>query len=132
MVKRIVICFVLLDNWLTNLAKKPFRTRWIRIGKCNQCGNCCQEIYLSMTPAQTRSRLFTRIAVKWICWLFDFILLRVDYPHQALVFTCKHLTAEGKCANYRWRPNVCRNYPLVDYFTEPRFLPGCGFAAKLS
>lgn len=130
-VKRIIIIFVILDNFITNLTKKLFRTRWVLDGKCRQCGNCCKEIYLKITPAQLKSRLFTNIAVHWITWLFDFNLLRIDYDHHYLVFNCKHLTLEGKCGNYFWRPNVCRNYPLVDYFEEPKLLPGCGFRAKI-
>jgi Fe-S-cluster containining protein len=84
-----------------------------------------------MTPAQTRSELFTSVSIRWISWLFDFVLLRIDHENNALVFTCRNLTPEGKCGNYFWRPNICRNYPLVDYFEEPKFLPGCGFGAKL-
>jgi Fe-S-cluster containining protein len=128
--KRSVMAFVLLDNLLTNLTKNIFMTRWIREGGCKQCGSCCKEIYLTMTPAQTRSRLFTSLSIKWICWLFDFTFLRLDHENNSLVFTCRHLTPEGKCGNYFWRPNICRNYPLVDYFKEPKFLPGCGFTAR--
>lgn len=125
--KRGLIIFVILDNYVTNLAKSFLRTKWVRIGRCLQCGNCCKEIYLTMTPAQINSKLFTKISIRWITWLFDFILLRIDYENASLVFTCQHLTPEGKCDNYCWRPNVCRNYPLIDYFKEPTFLPGCGF-----
>jgi len=130
--KRLIIIFVILDNFLTNSAKKIFRTRWVLTGRCRQCGNCCKEIYLKMTPNQMKSRFFTNISVRWISWLFDFNLLRIDREHDYLVFNCKHLTPEGKCGNYFWRPNICRNYPLVDYFEEPKFLPGCGYEAKLN
>ncbi len=129
--KRIIIAFVLLDNFLANFPKRLlFKTRWVLEGKCRQCGNCCQEILLKMTPRQISSKFFTSVAIKWISWLFDFILLRVDYDNQYLAFTCKHRKSNGKCGNYFWRPSICRNYPLVDYFEEPRLLPGCGFIAK--
>ena len=126
--RRFLLLFVLLDNWLTNLAKKIFPTKWKRTGSCRQCGQCCKEIYLTMTPAQTRSKLFTTLSIKWITWLFGFILIRVDRENNSLVFTCRYLTPQGKCGNYRWRPNVCRNYPLIDYFKEPKLLPGCGYS----
>jgi len=129
--KRIILILVILDNFITNLTRKLFKTRWALTGKCKQCGNCCREIYLTMTPAQTRSKLFTKISIKWVSWLFGFIFLRIDYEHNSLVFTCRHLTREGKCGNYFWRPNVCRNYPLVDYFEQPKSLPGCGFQFHL-
>jgi uncharacterized cysteine cluster protein YcgN (CxxCxxCC family) len=129
--KKFLMIFVLVDNCLTNLASRLFPRRWQLEGTCRQCGRCCQEIHLKMTPGQMRSKLFTKLAVSWISWLFGFILLAVDEENQSLVFTCKYLTAAGRCGNYPWRANVCRNYPLVDYFDEPKFLPGCGFRAKL-
>ena len=130
--KRFIMIFVLLDNFLTNLPKKYlFRSRWQLEGSCNQCGNCCKEIYLKISPRQLGSELFSKLAIWWITWLFDFILIKIDYDNHYLVFTCKHLRPDGKCGNYFWRPSVCRNYPLVDYFDEPKFLPGCGFRARL-
>lgn len=132
LLKRMIIGFVLLDNFLTNFPKKIlFKTNWVLQGKCKQCGICCQEIYLKITPRQLSSRFFTNLAIKWTSWIFDFILLRIDYDNYYLVFTCKHRQPDGRCGNYFWRPNICRNYPLVDYFEEPKMLPGCGFSTRL-
>jgi len=130
--KRLILLFILLDNFLTNFPKKLFfRTRWVLEGKCRQCGNCCREIYLKATPRQLSSKFFADLAIAWISWIFDFILLRIDYDNHYLIFTCKHRRSDGKCGNYFWRPNICRNYPLVDYFEEPKMLPDCGFTARL-
>ena len=85
---------------------------------------------MQIDPKQLGSKFFTTIAIKWITWLFDFILLKIDYDNYILEFTCQHCQANGKCGNYFWRPNVCRNYPLVDYFDEPKLLPNCGFKAE--
>ncbi len=132
LLKRAIISFILLDNFLTNLPKRIlFKTRWVLEGKCKQCGICCREIYLKITPRQLSSRFFTDLAIKWTSWIFDFILLRIDYDNYYLIFTCKHRQADGRCGNYFWRANICRNYPLVDYFEEPKMLPGCGFSARL-
>ena len=129
--KRLIILLILADNFLTNLPKKfLFRTRWVLRGECRQCGTCCREIYLKITPRQLSSEWFTRLAIRWISWVFDFELLRIDRVNFYLVFTCKHLRSDGRCGNYFWRPNICRNYPLVDYFDEPRTLPECGFRAR--
>lgn len=123
---------ILLDNVLTNFFKGLFfKSRYVLEGKCKQCGQCCREIYLKMTPAQTSSPLFTKIAIKWIEWIFEFKLIRIDYEYNDLVFTCRNIGDDGKCRNYFWRPNVCRNYPLVDYFKEPAFLDNCGYSCKL-
>jgi len=132
LLKRTIITFIFLDNFLTNLPKKIlFKTQWVLEGKCKQCGTCCREIYLKVTPRQLSSKLFMKLAIAWISWIFDFILLRIDYDNHYLVFTCRHIRADGKCGNYFWRPNVCRNYPLIDYFEKPRLLPKCGFRARL-
>ncbi|MBU0671710.1 MAG: YkgJ family cysteine cluster protein [Candidatus Margulisbacteria bacterium] len=126
--KRFILCFVLLDNLLTNFSKRSlFRNKWQLEGACKKCGSCCKEIYLKITPRQLGSKMFARLAVKWITWLFDFILLRIDQENHYLVFTCKHVQPDGRCGNYFWRPSVCRNYPLVDYFEKPKLLPDCGF-----
>lgn len=129
MVRKFVLAFVILDNYLTNLTKRFFPKRYKLAGKCRQCGNCCRQIVLTMTPAQIRSKLFTDLSVRWTSWLFGFRLLEIDHEDHSLVFDCRNQTLEGKCGVYCWRPNVCRNYPLVDYFDEPKFLPGCGFTA---
>jgi len=132
LLKRFIILFILLDNYLTQIPKKVlFRTTWKLQGKCKQCGICCQEIYLKINPRQLASRLFTKLAIAWISWIYDFKLLKVDWDNFYLVFTCKKRRPDGKCGDYGWRPNICRNYPLVDYFEEPKFLPGCGFKASL-
>ncbi|MFC1511384.1 YkgJ family cysteine cluster protein [Candidatus Margulisiibacteriota bacterium] len=129
--KRFIILFINADNLLTNLPKKYiFKSQWVLTGKCKQCGVCCKAIYLKIDPKQLGSELFTKLAIWWITWVFDFILLKIDRENHYLVFTCKHCQPDGKCGNYFWRASICRNYPLVDYFEEPKFLPDCGFAAK--
>ncbi|MBU0687285.1 MAG: YkgJ family cysteine cluster protein [Candidatus Margulisbacteria bacterium] len=131
-IKRFIMLFVILDNFILNSLKKLFfKTNWVLGGKCKQCGSCCKRILLKMTRKQIESPFFTKLSIKWITWLFDFILLDIDRNNHYLAFTCKHLKPDGKCGNYFWRPNICRNYPLVDYFEEPKLLPECGFKAEL-
>ncbi|MFH1347369.1 MAG: hypothetical protein ABIH22_01635, partial [Candidatus Margulisiibacteriota bacterium] len=81
--KRAIISVILLDNFLTNFPKKVlFKTHWKLGGKCKQCGICCQEIYMKITPRQLASKLFTKIAIAWIVWIFDFILIRIEYDNH--------------------------------------------------
>ncbi|MFA4967264.1 MAG: hypothetical protein WC624_03495, partial [Candidatus Margulisiibacteriota bacterium] len=62
--KRFIMFFVLLDNLLINTTKRLFPTAWKLGGKCKQCGICCQEIYLKMTPAQMKSGFFRNLAIR--------------------------------------------------------------------
>ena len=130
--KRLLISLILIDNFLSNFPKRLlFKTRWKLKGQCRQCGTCCKSIYLRMTPRQMQSRFFTNLSIKWISWVFDFKLIGIDRESLHLIFSCQHLGEAGRCQNYFWRPNICRNYPLVDYFDEPALLPSCGFKAYL-
>lgn len=131
-IKRLLMIIVLADNILANSVKRYlFRTRYELTGRCLKCGQCCRQIYLKATRTQVTSPLFAKLSVKWIEWLFDFRLKWIDFEDNYFVFECRNLKADGTCGNYSWRSNVCRNYPLVGYFKEPVFLPGCGYKAKL-
>ena len=132
MLRKAILCFVLLDNFIVNSLKRLFPTRYKIVGSCKTCGNCCQVIRLHISPNFLGSKLITDLVVRWISWIFNFYLIEIDYKYQALVFGCYDLGEDGKCKVYRWRPGICRNYPLLDYFKEPVFLPGCGFKAKVS
>jgi hypothetical protein len=121
---------MLLDNLIMQGLKKLFPVKHKITGKCRQCGNCCQGIYLKMSEGQKRSRLFVDVCVRWLSWLYDFYLIKIDYENNYLIFSCKHKGQNGSCRNYFWRPPVCRNYPLQDYFKETVFLPGCGFRSE--
>ncbi len=129
--KKLLMISVLADNILTNLPKRMLGTRYKITGKCKKCGQCCREIYLKASRTQITNPLFSKLSVKWIEWLFDFKLKWVDLEDNYFVFECKNLRPDGTCGNYFWRPNICRNYPLVDYFDEPVFLPGCGYGSEL-
>ena len=85
---------------------------------------------MKTTTSQMKSDLFRNLAIRWISWLFDFKLIRIEKERNYLVFECEHLTADNKCGNYSWRPSICRNYPLLDYFEKPTFIPGCGYSCE--
>lgn len=122
--------FVLFDNLISSSLKKLFPTRYKIDGRCKMCGNCCREIRMKISKAYLSSKFFTELVIRWISWLFDFYLIKIDFEYQDLVFSCHHRGDDGKCQNYFWRPSICRNYPLLDYFKKPVFLPGCGFECK--
>ncbi|NQU17652.1 MAG: hypothetical protein HQ564_06250 [Candidatus Saganbacteria bacterium] len=127
MIKKIILLFVLLDNFVSTRLKALFPTQYKIAGKCKMCGNCCKEIRMKIAPAFFSSKFFTDLVIRWISWLFDFYLIKIDFEHHDLVFSCNNRGEGGRCNNYFWRPSICRNYPLLDYFKRPVFLPGCGY-----
>lgn len=127
LLKRLIISGMLFDNRITQSLKRLFPTAFKIKGKCNQCGKCCEEILLKMTPSQIKNNFFRSLCIRWISWLYDFYLLHVDLKRGYLAFSCRHRGGDGLCRNYRFRPPLCRNYPLLDYFERPAFIKGCGY-----
>jgi len=82
----------------------------IRLGKCNQCGKCCD-------PATVPERLavYARAGLKAL-------LQHSGKP-------CPHFhyqDGHGVCDIYPLRPYVCRVFPTIPEDIEA--LPGCGYA----
>ena len=131
MIRKPVLALVIFDNFVSNIVKKPFRTKWALDGKCKKCGKCCRDIKLAIDP-RLLSNTFTReLVIRWTSWVMGFYLKAIEYDPPYLVFGCKNLLSDGSCADYKWRPNVCRNYPLVDFFEEPALFDTCGYKARL-
>ena len=126
-IKRLILIPMLVDNIIMQTLKNLFPKRHKIQGKCKTCGSCCREILLKMSKSQMKSKFFTALVVRWLSWLYDFYLLKIDYDRGYLAFSCHHKGKDGRCMNYKWRPPVCRNFPLLDYFEEPSFISGCGF-----
>ena len=130
MIRKLILSLVIADNFVSNMAKMPFRSRWKLEGGCRKCGRCCREIALKIDPRLLNNRLTTAVVIRWISWLFNFRLIRIEYDKPYLVFACNNQAGDGTCKEYKWRPNVCRNYPLVDYFEEPALYDFCGYRSK--
>ena len=37
---------------------------------------------------------------------------------------------DGSCGQYRLRPQVCRQWPVIEHFGQPKILKGCGFSSS--
>ncbi len=130
--KKIVLVYLIADNALTAFfAKKLFRPKYYLTGKCLQCGQCCRQIHLKAGDDRMNNGFFDRLSVNWLKWIAGLNLTKIDREDKYYVFSCSAQLNDGKCGNYKWRLPLCRNYPLIENFKEPVFLPGCGFSAKL-
>jgi hypothetical protein len=71
---------------------------------CQQCGYCCERIWLAI------GREVTDDIKRWI-EMHDIKLLYKSGTILAEIENrCKHLTKDNKCSIYNDRPNVCRSY----------------------
>ena len=43
---------------------------------------------------------------------------------------CRYLREDGSCSEYRLRPQVCRQWPVIEHFGYPKILKGCGFRSN--
>jgi Fe-S-cluster containining protein len=131
MFRKLILSLVIADNFISNLVKKPFKTRWVREGKCSKCGKCCADIKMAINLKLLSNVLTRELVTRWTSWIMGFHLKRIEYDPPYLVFGCDNQRPDGSCGVYKWRPNVCRNYPLLDYFEEPALFDTCGYKARL-
>lgn len=128
--RKIILSLVFLDNFIMRSIKSVFPRDWELSGGCKKCGKCCQEIFMGIRPILLKAKYPLKIIVAWIEWLFDFKLKSIDRQSSHLIFTCNNIGPDGLCKNYFWRPNICRNFPIVDYFEEPNPHSWCGYKIK--
>lgn len=80
-----------------------------RTGACRGCGRCCTQIYL-VHGDETITTLdqFERLKP----FNPDYASFEpVDETEHGLLFRCRHLQADARCAQYEKRPLFCRRYP---------------------
>ena len=104
--------------------------KFVRKGKCNQCGNCCRNIMLSIKKDEPimSEKQFESVK-KWDKFYNHFYISGKD-TSGILLFTCKELGDNNKCKVYKFRGLGCRLYPQVNvrYLIKGiKMLDGCGF-----
>ncbi len=120
--------FVLLDVTMQKFARwlipPPFKT----VGKCKKRGNCCHYIMIR------KPKGFFGWAFQFWNTQFQGFYLRdkEDYEyenHRVMIMGCRYLQKDGSCKHHKLRPMVCRKWPVIENFEQPRMLKGCGFKA---
>jgi Fe-S-cluster containining protein len=120
----------LLDSAAMALVYRFAGTRYERTGACVQSGACCELIVLE-TPVFSLGhprafRFFARLAGL----LYPFRFERIEGQHA--FYSCYNFDPRSRrCLNYRFRPQLCRDYPPVGFFSRPYFFKGCGFSVRL-
>jgi Fe-S-cluster containining protein len=120
--------FIWLDLVAQKIARWIIRPPFQQAGHCLKRGNCCHYILLQKKrgPLQWINYFWnTQINGFFPRFLHDF-----EYEGRKMqVMGCRYLKKDGKCAHYRLRPAVCRQWPRIEYFGRPQILKGCGFYA---
>lgn len=123
----VALVFVEVELFAINIVRYLHPPRFVLTGGCHKRGVCCTQIVGD--PPQFIKRTFLMRA-----WLAMHRVLHNFHPagegpDGQVIFRCSHLLASGKCGIYRFRPFICRNYPVVPYYNMPPILPGCGYVA---
>ena len=105
---------------------------YTRTGSCNQCGQCCQNIYLTY-----RRKVIETDA--------DFFAIKQLHPQEygtfepleqgtkGVVFRCTALGSNNQCTQYETRPSFCRTYPTEDALLAGSKLPvECSYQFKVN
>ncbi len=129
LVQCVCLPYVLLDLQAQKIARKLIRPPHVRAGQCKKRGNCCYYIRMR------HSRWLNPIQIFWATQINGFFfrsknLHQTEEGKQYYTMGCRHLKTDGSCGNYRLRPQICRAWPVIEYFGEPRLLKGCGYYAK--
>ncbi len=121
--------FVWMDLAAQWYARKLIKTPFKQVGGCQQRGNCCFYV-LVPEPKGLLGRLF----------YFWFTQINGFYPRQPepvesegqkmMVMGCRYLQKDGRCGHHWLRPMLCRQWPQIEYFGQPKILKGCGYKAE--
>ncbi len=127
--KCFVLPYVLIDEWMKKLARKIIRPPFQQIGTCKRRGNCCYYILIPELKS-----FWGRLFLIWHTQVHGFYMrYKTAYLYEGkkmLVMGCRYLKKNGSCGQYFLRPQICRQWPLIERFGYPKILKGCGYASK--
>lgn len=118
--------FTLLDLACARLVQRCVRPRYVLRGRCQKRGLCCQNIVAQPPRLIRRRPRLLQLFAHFHRVMHNFhVVARTD--DGGLIFSCGHLKTDGRCGIYRYRPRICRDYPVLPFFGPPQLLPGCGY-----
>ena len=128
MIKKLIEKICILNLKLKKIfASKVLGKKYIRTGKCNTCGRCCQKIYVRHFKAVIKDEEeFEKLRPQHFFYSY---LKVIDKDETGLIFECTKLDKEkGTCTAYKHRATICRKYPQEEIFIMGGELgETCGF-----
>lgn len=124
---------IIISWWHEQIIKKYLlKTRYKLVGKCQQCAICCTHIGVEDPEDYYHRPFLCKLVLFFYEKVYDFKFADYLPERKLFIFTCQHYDAnERRCTNYFHRPAICRNYPVVNYFTEPEICQPCGFSTTI-
>ncbi len=111
-------------DWIVQLFVK---SEYVRTGRCNRCGTCCQLLAIEMPRWLARRDLLVWLVSRWHQAVLNFDLKGVD--DRWLVYSCRYYDEQRRgCRIHRFRHRLCRYYPRQRLYGHPKLHPGCGFS----
>jgi Fe-S-cluster containining protein len=95
---------------------------YTRTGSCNQCGQCCQNIYLTYRRKVIETDAEFN-AIKQLHPQEYGTFEPLEQGSKGLVFQCTALGSNNQCTQYEARPSFCRTYPTEDALLAGSKLP---------
>lgn len=128
-VKCLMAPFVAIDYTMHRLARKIIKPPFRQEGACKQRGKCCHYVLIQYSRSPL-GRLFYFWYTQFIGF-YPRLKTPQDYDGKKVhVMGCSYLRKDGSCGQYRLRPLVCRQWPVIEHFGYPRILKGCGFRSN--
>ncbi len=131
-IQLVVVPYLWLDDavaWLLRgVLPPPYRLE----GACHGTGACCRYVLVHFPRVVARSRVLSGLLWWWTTEVNGFFprefeLDEVEPGARTWVMSCRHLQADGRCATYRFRPQLCRRWPRQSHVARPFVLKGCGY-----
>lgn len=125
-IRVLFVPFLILDSIAQKIAKAIISPPYRQKGFCKKRGNCCRYILL-----EKPKDWFGSICLFWHTQINGFyerdIKLHMHEGKEMLIMGCRYLEEEGRCSNYYFRPAICRKWPIIEHFGEPKILKDCGY-----
>lgn len=118
--------FIVMELLALAVVRKVFPPQFELLGGCQKSGSCCQQIVGDPPKLVKDNKVLLNLFASYHRVMHRFTVVgRGD--NGELVFSCGHLRTDGRCGIYKYRPLICRNYPVQPFFGAPSVLPGCGY-----
>jgi hypothetical protein len=118
--------FICLDLWCVRVVRWVVPPKYVLLGACDQRGACCKQIVGDPPGWVKRTPWLMRCFVGYHRMAHAFEQVATS-DTGAVIFRCGHLQRDGRCGIYRYRPRLCRDYPVLGWTKPPSLLPGCGY-----